>query len=312
MSESGSPRLETARATIPLIEPPVQTMHLADGRILTWLEFGDPEGRPVLFFHGGGSMALEAGVFQREAVAYGIRLIATNRPGAGGSSLKPGRPVVAYADDVRELLDHLHVATCACFGNSNGGAMTLAIASGLSDRVIGAVPMNPTLPWYDPLARQVSAQSAAMGYWALKNVPWALAGAARSSFRQYRKRRAAGAPSRPIDPGAPPGTEEDVAELFLKVAEGITSARLLPELAWAASDWGFDYYAIPTRLDFYCGVLDTQAPFALVLADRNPNAQFHYFSHGHHGFVHPAARQRIIQKIVSYFGGEDHGAQSDF
>src|SRR3546814_9575779 len=72
---------------IPLIDPPLQSMTLADGRQLTWQEFGLPDGRPVLYFHGGGSFSLEAGIFHREAVQRNIHLIATNRPGAGGSSL---------------------------------------------------------------------------------------------------------------------------------------------------------------------------------------------------------------------------------
>src|SRR3546814_16267232 len=80
---------------IPLIDPPLQSMTLADGRQLTWQEFGLPDGRPVLYFHGGGSFSLEAGIFHREAVQRNIRLIATNRPGAGGSSLCPGRAVAA-------------------------------------------------------------------------------------------------------------------------------------------------------------------------------------------------------------------------
>lgn len=287
--------------SIPLIEPPLRTLQLADGRALTWQEFGHPDGRPALYFHGGGSIALEAGLFHRDAVAHGIRLIATNRPGACGSSLKPGRPFVAYADDIRELLDHLNVAKCACFGESNGGATTLAIASGLSDRLVGAVPINPTLPWYDPLARQVSSRGAAFGYWALKNVPWALPAGARAAVANYRKLRASGVQPPATGFGPPPGTEDDVAELFLKVVEGVNSARLGPELKWASSNWGFDLYNIPTRLDFFCGVLDLQAPFALLLADRNPDARFHYFSHGHYGFMHPAARLRIVQKVSSYF-----------
>ncbi len=66
-------------------------------------------------------------------------------------------------------------------------------------------------------------------------------------------------------------------------------------------DWGFDHYAIPVRLDFFCGVHDAQAPFALVLADRNPQASFQHFSYGHYGFSHPDARRRIFETIAGYF-----------
>src|SRR3546814_11895962 len=76
---------------------------------------------------------------------------------------------------------------------------------------------------------------------------------------------------------------------------------LMPELAWASSDWGFDYYSMPVPLDFFCGVHDAQAPFALVLADRNPDARFHSFSFGHYGFSHPdrSEERRVGKECVS-------------
>src|SRR3546814_6614122 len=104
---------------------PLQSMTLADGRQLTWQEFGLPDGRPVLYFHGGGSFSLEAGIFHREAVQRNIHLIATNRPGAGGSSLCPGRPVAAYSNDLRELFDHLKIEKFACLGESTGGPVPM-------------------------------------------------------------------------------------------------------------------------------------------------------------------------------------------
>jgi hypothetical protein len=101
--------------------------------------------------------------------------------------------------------------------------------------------------------------------------------------------------------GPPPGTEPDVAELHWHLMGCTSKPGLLAELKWASAGWGFDYYTIPVPLDFFCGVQDAQAPFALVLADRNPNARFHYFSFGHHGYSHPDARRRIFDMIDGYF-----------
>lgn len=101
--------------------------------------------------------------------------------------------------------------------------------------------------------------------------------------------------------GPPPGTEEDIADFQWRVMEHFDKRGLLAELKWAASDWGFDYYSIPVPLDFFCGAHDSQAPFALMLADRNPNARFHYFSFGHSAFSHPDARLRMMGILSSYF-----------
>lgn len=291
---------------IDLIDPPMQSLELADGRQLTWQEFGVPGGRPVLYFHGGGSVSLEAGLYHREAVQRNIRLIATNRPGARGSTLCPGRPVAAYSNDLNELLDSLKIDQFACLGESNGGMVTLAVAATMAPRVIGAVPVNPTVPWFDPLARSVSPRLAAIGYRLMKYFPGLVVKASEGSAVRLRRKRDAAPPSDGFSPldllGPPPGIEEDVGEYQWRVMEQPAGKQaLLAELKWAASDWGFDFFHIPTRLDFYCGAFDAQAPFALVLADRNPDARFHYFSYGHLAYSHPDARRRMMDRIAGYF-----------
>lgn len=292
---------------IPLIDPPKKSMTLADGRSLEWQEFGLPDGKPVLYFHGGGSHCLEAGIFHREAVQRNIRLIATNRPGAGGTTVCPGRPVAAYSNDLGELLDSLKIGQFACLGESNGGLVTLAVAATMAPRVLGAVPINPTVPWFDPLARSVTSGSAAIGYRLMRYAPGLLAKAAAVSIAGLRRQKAETRQhgdgfDRQDLIGPPPGTEQDIAEFQWRIIEQPAGKQaLLSELKWAASNWGFDCYSIPTRLDLYCGAFDAQAPFALVLADRNPDARFHYFSFGHHGFSHPDARRRIFDRVSGYF-----------
>ncbi|MDM4769908.1 alpha/beta fold hydrolase [Solimonas sp. SE-A11] len=292
---------------IPLIDPPCQSMTLADGRTLSWQEFGVPDGRPVLYFHGGGSFSLEAGLFHREAVQRNIRLIATNRPGAGDTSLCPGRSVADYSHDLRELLDHLGIVRFACLGESNGGMVTLAVAATLADRVVGAVPINPTVPWFDPVARSVSPCAAGWGYRAMKYIPWALSPLARKAVARNHRlssqaSRDAGRFNRMHLVGPPPGIESDVGALQWRVMLASSGKKALSaELKWACADWGFDFYSIPVPLDFYCGVHDAQGPFALVLADQNPDARFHHFSYGHLAFSHPDARRRMFDTLSRYF-----------
>lgn len=281
-------------------------MALEDGRQMFWQEFGLPEGRPALYFHGGGSLSFEAGIFHREAVQNNIRLIATNRPGTGGSTACPGRPVAAYSDDLTQLLDRLAIDRFACFGESNGGLVTLAIAATMSARVVGAVPINPTLPWFDPLARRLSSRMAATGYRLIKYLPWVVGSLATLSIDRVRRLKAAagdgGGDFNPLDlTGPPPGTEQDIGKIHWRMMELADKRGLMAEMKWATTDWGFDYYSIPVALDIFCGVHDAQAPFALVLADRNPDARFHYFPFGHHGYSHPDARRRILDKVAGYF-----------
>lgn len=283
--------------------PLVRATTLADGRTLTWQEFGALDGEPVLYFHGGGSTSLEGGLFDRDARARGLRLIATNRPGALESSLRPGRPVARYADDLDELLDELGVGDFACLGESNGGMVALAVAATMGARVRGAVPINPTLPWRDPEARRTASRSTAVGYRMLRWTPRLVAAIDRSVARR-RGRTAfdAVAAARTDDlTGPPPGIEQDEGELHHRImVERAGTPALLAELAWASGDWGFDYTSIAAPLDFFCGVHDAQAGFARVLAERNPDARFHTFAHGHNGYSHPDARRRILDAVAGH------------
>ena len=80
-----------------------RTLRTPDGRTLAVEESGDPAGRPVLVHMGTPNSRHLYGPNVRDAAARGLRLIGYDRPGYGGSSPQPGRPVADCADDVRTI-----------------------------------------------------------------------------------------------------------------------------------------------------------------------------------------------------------------
>jgi pimeloyl-ACP methyl ester carboxylesterase len=115
-----------------------ETIRLRDGRALVYAEWGPLGGRPVLHFHGvpdgrlgwgGGSLCDDRGV----------RLIALDRPGVGGSDPKPGRSVVEWSADVEEAAEQLELDRFAVSGWSAGGAYALACAHRLGPRIDAVV-----------------------------------------------------------------------------------------------------------------------------------------------------------------------------
>src|SRR6266496_1502611 len=64
---------------------------LPDGRWLAYAEFGDPDGRPVLFLHGTPGYRLNPWATDAELRSAGVRLIAPDRPGVGRSTPQPRR-----------------------------------------------------------------------------------------------------------------------------------------------------------------------------------------------------------------------------
>jgi pimeloyl-ACP methyl ester carboxylesterase len=110
---------------------------LSDGRTLAWLTIGDPGGRPVFYFHGYPGSRLEAQFATAAVARCGLRLIAPDRPGFGGSAFKPGRTIGQWSDDVAELADHLGINRFAVIGVSGGGPYALACAARIPRRLTG-------------------------------------------------------------------------------------------------------------------------------------------------------------------------------
>jgi pimeloyl-ACP methyl ester carboxylesterase len=121
---------------------------LPDGRTLEYWDGGDPNGRPTIY-HPGTPVTRVLGRWGHEAaVAAGVRLIAINRPGYGGSSTVPGTPsLLGVGRDTAALADRLGLAEFAVFGASGGGpfAVATAIAAPAAVRAVGVV--GGTGPW---------------------------------------------------------------------------------------------------------------------------------------------------------------------
>lgn len=110
-------------------------MRLADGRALGFAEFGNPDGTPVLAFHAFPSSRLEGRAYHQVALKRGVRVLSVDRPGFGLSDAKPGRTLLDWPDDVRELTESLGLESFAVVGVSSGAPHAAACALRLSERV---------------------------------------------------------------------------------------------------------------------------------------------------------------------------------
>jgi pimeloyl-ACP methyl ester carboxylesterase len=115
-----------------------QTIRLRDGRQLGYAEWGDPGGRPLLYFHGWPGSRVEGRLADEAAKATDVRLIAIDRPGMGLSDFQPRRTLVDWPDDVVEVAAALALDRFAVLGISGGGPYAAACAWKLSDRLTRA------------------------------------------------------------------------------------------------------------------------------------------------------------------------------
>jgi pimeloyl-ACP methyl ester carboxylesterase len=90
-----------ARARPPYSRRVFHTIRLRDERALEYVDLGDPDGAPVLLWHGTPGTAGLAAVMADVAHARGVRLVAPSRPGYGASTASPPG-LASVADDALE------------------------------------------------------------------------------------------------------------------------------------------------------------------------------------------------------------------
>lgn len=127
-----------------------RTVSLPDGRLLGYAEYGDPQGYPIFYFHGGNSSRLEAAWIADAAAVHHIRLIAPDRPGFGLSDPQPERTILSWAADVESLANALSLTRFAVMGLSGGGPHAAVVARQRPERVTAAAiisgPAPPEVP----------------------------------------------------------------------------------------------------------------------------------------------------------------------
>jgi pimeloyl-ACP methyl ester carboxylesterase len=133
-----------------IVAPPPRVegkVTLADGRCIGFAEYGAPDGRPVLWFHGTPGARRQIPVAAREAAQlHGVRLISLERPGVGSSTPYLYEAVLGWTADVDECTDRLGVDRFGLVGLSGGGPYALACAYHSPDRVVSGAVLGSVAP----------------------------------------------------------------------------------------------------------------------------------------------------------------------
>lgn len=256
-----------------------QTIELRDGRELGYATVGDPDGDPLLLFHGFPNSRVFAAAFDAVARDHGVRVIAPERPGFGVSDPDPGRALTDWPADVADLADRLELGAVPVLGISAGGpyaAVTAALLPGRIERAgivcglgpMAAVGLRDRL-WY--YSARFLPPATKLGLWlggkqALRD---------RDAFLESMADSAA-----PAD--GPVWTGELGAVVHASMVESRRHHGLDPlvtETALFGQSWGFDLGAITVPTWLWYGKADTVVPQAmgLYLADAIPTAESHFY-----------------------------------
>ena len=102
-------------------------LKLSDGSRLCYAEYGDPDGAPVLVFHGNPGSRLGWGAMPGSPFLAGLRIIAPDRPGYGRTDFKRNA-LTKWPADIVQLLDYLEIKKVILFAPSGGAPYALACA----------------------------------------------------------------------------------------------------------------------------------------------------------------------------------------
>ena len=96
---------------------------------------GPEDGRLALFFHGSPGCGLQALRLESAAHTRGVRLVAVDRPGCGRTSPPSNALLEQHVEDVKAILEALHLDSAAAVSVSGGVAAVLTAAAALPERL---------------------------------------------------------------------------------------------------------------------------------------------------------------------------------
>jgi pimeloyl-ACP methyl ester carboxylesterase len=269
--------------TIPSL--PEGEIRLRDGRRLAYAEYGDPQGKPILFFHGTPGSRLFHHPDNSVAASAGARIIAIDRPGFGRSDFKPGRTLLDWPSDVVQLADVLNMERFAVMGYSGGGPYAAVCASTIPDRLTAAGLVNSIAPLDTPEITKGMHGMGHMFFTLERHLPPLARLSCRLMCTTWRSN-----PDLYFKAQLNGLYNSKEAQTMLPVMKAMLTADLLEavragtrgitrDLEILARPWGFQLHVIPTDVFLWHGEDDTQAPLAMGkrLAGAIPHCRATFF-----------------------------------
>jgi pimeloyl-ACP methyl ester carboxylesterase len=235
-----------------------------DGRVIAVEVLGDDDASPVLLCHGLGDSRLSAQSLRPAVRELGLRVIAPDRPGIGGTDRRWLRQLADWADDAAVVLDMLRVDSAALLGISGGGPFAAACAARFPARVrrlMLVCALGPAgwptvgMAQGERLSLALATYAPALGGWSMER----LAALARRSPDIFLWLAATSFPDVDIRALQEPGMRESFLtcyiEAFRRGGWGVAQ-----DLRLLTRPWGFDLGSITVPTSIHHGDADITVP----------------------------------------------------
>ena len=293
------------------LEKNVQFYETRHGTRIAFHEYGDPEGHPIIFYHGTGSH-VHGMLLHKPGLEHGFRIIAPDRPGVAQSDFRPGWTVVEYAQDMAVLADSLGIGSFGAIGISGAGPTLMASAFAIPERIHCVVDLACAMPVYaDPeMAMHLGAMDrfyAKLGTHlplSVFKIPFSILGIMQTimkSPQSFAKMFDSSLCSADKEIFKLPDFQyllmRDFQELFRHGSKGPAY-----DAQTVYKEWGFSLSDIGIRIDVFHGTDDRFVPwiFSEYLAKSAKNIHLHpiegqgHFHHVVHGF-------QMLKKVKDLF-----------
>jgi pimeloyl-ACP methyl ester carboxylesterase len=241
-------------------------LRLDDGRTLTYAMLGAASGEVVVVLDGLGSRGL-ARAAAPAAASLGIRLVAPDRPGAGGSTAAPRRAILDWPRDHAALLDALGADRAGLLAQSGGTPFALAMAVAQPSRTTGLALLGAVAPLDDPAAFAETGKQLSIVLTLARRAPWLLRALLRAAGR--RAHRDPEKAARRLVKGLPPADAAQLADpalwaLHVRATTEILARPdgLVDEARLLAAPWGVDPARVTGPVALWSGDQDTTHPTA--------------------------------------------------
>ena len=249
---------------------------LLDGGVLHVYDTGpwdDAAALPVLWHHGTPNTGHPPAPLFDTATALGLRWVGYDRPGYGGSTPAPDRPVSSAATYAEAVADALGLDQFAVMGHSGGGPHALACAAMLPSRVVAAVAVASLAP-YGPGGLEPAAYTAGM---AASGVSALRAAAQGRAAKETHEAEGGGAYDPEFTPGDLAMFDGEWAWFIgvVRAAAGSGPAPAIDDDLAYVRPWGFDLATVQVPTLLLQGEMDKIVPPAHAhrLAQAIPGAE---------------------------------------
>ncbi len=279
-------------------------VHLPDGRVLSYGDWGPRDAPVIMYCHGfpGNRLELLLALQQVDPDSVPVRIVALDRPGFGESTFQPNRTFLDWPVDVATAANQLDIDNFTVLGVSGGSPYALACGYAMPERVSRVGVVVGVAPLEAPSMDQANIVSGMSAIAAVRRLQLMMMGLA---FRRGKGDRILEKmPSTMCETDRTVLARPEVQDWFIALmqeafVQGAQGA--VHEAGLYRAPWGFDVAQVSSKTQLWYGAADETVPadVGLWLSRQLPGAQYTVWpEHGHFSWMQSDEASKAIKAMA--------------